>query len=322
MKLINLENKYILFYRITILFVISLALIVTIASGIYGFVKFSGILSTGDKEVIVENKLVKPDLNKFTDKYNKKIIPQTKNNNSQKKKDPKKDTNEDTNNKNVLFKQQAERLASLQKAFMTEQKKEFADLEFNTLKSEVLKKILSLTVPVFCDKYNKSETSEVCNNPKFKRKEVSGGTVLILDTIDITKYSKQFYGDEINYFETQYSFISNFLTNPKISKLYADGKITSPTSDSIVEFHTQFLDNNSGFWRQRNKNFKNEIKNERNNEMQKFKDRAESLKILMVTGGAFGIFILVMFFVIFYRIERNLNTISELNINMLENMKK
>ena len=85
MKLINLENKYILFYRITILFVISLALIVTIASGIYGFVKFSGILSTGDQEVIVENKLVKPDLNKFTNKYNKKIIPQTKNNNSQKK---------------------------------------------------------------------------------------------------------------------------------------------------------------------------------------------------------------------------------------------
>ena len=161
MKLINLENKYILFYRITILFVISLALIVTIASGIYGFVKFAGILSSGDQEVIVENTLVKPDLNKFTDKYIKKIIPQTKNNNSQKKKDPKKDTNEDTNNKNVLFKQQAERLASLQKAFMTEQKKQFADLEFNTLKSEVLKKILSLTVPVFCDKYNKSETSEV-----------------------------------------------------------------------------------------------------------------------------------------------------------------
>ena len=42
----------------------------------------------------------------------------------------------------------------------------------------------------------------------------------------------------------------------------------------------------------------------------------------MVNCGAFGIFILVMFFVIFYRIERNLNTISELNINMLENMKK
>ena len=57
MKLINLENKYILFYRITILFVISLALFVTIASGIYGFVKFSGILSTGDQEVIVENKV-------------------------------------------------------------------------------------------------------------------------------------------------------------------------------------------------------------------------------------------------------------------------
>ena len=65
MKLTNLENKYILFYRVTILFVISLALIVTIASGIYGFVKFSGILSTGDQEVIVENTLVKPDLKKF-----------------------------------------------------------------------------------------------------------------------------------------------------------------------------------------------------------------------------------------------------------------
>ena len=322
MKLISLENKYILFYRITILFVVSLALIVTIASGIYGFVKFSGILSTGDQEMITENKLAKPELNKFTEKYNKKDTPKKNTINPQKKVDPEKKTNEDATNKIVLFKQQAERLASLQKAFMKEQKKDFADLEFNTLKSEVLKKISSLTVPVFCDKYNKSEVSEVCKNPKFKRKEVSGGTILVLDTIDISKYSKQFYGDDINYFEMQYSFVSEFLTNKIIKKLYTEGKFISPTSDSIVEFHSQFFDNNSDFWRQRNKNFKNQIQNERSNEVQKLKDRAESLQILMVSGGAFGVFIIVMFFVIFYRIERNLNTISELNNNMLENMKK
>ena len=322
MKLINLENKYILFYRITILFLISLALIVTIASGIYGFVKFSGILSTGDQEVIVENTLVKPDLNKFTNKYNKKITPQKKNNNLQKKEDPEKDTNEDTNNKNVLFKQQAERLASLQKAFMNEQKKEFADLEFNTLKSEILKLIIGQKIPVFCDKYNQFETSEICDNAKFDRKKVRSGTVLNFDIIDISKYSKQFYGTEINYFEMQYSFVSDILTNPKISKLYTEGKIVSPTSESIREFYTQFYDNNVNFWEIRDNNFKLEKQNKQNNEIQKFKDRAESLKILMVTGGAFGIFILVMFFVIFYRIERNLNTISELNINMLENMKK
>ena len=322
MKLINLENKYILFYRVTILFVISLALIVTIASGIYGFVKFSGILSTGDQEVIVENTLVKPDLKKFTDKYNKKIIPQKKNNNSPKKENPEKEINEDTNNKNVLFKQQAERLASLQKAFMKEQNKEFADLEFNTLKSEILKLIIGQKIPVFCDKYNQIETSKICDNTKFERKKVRSGTILNFDIVDISKYSKLFYRTEINYFEMQYSFVSNFLTDPKISKLYAEGKIISPTSESIREFYTQFYDNNLNFWEIRDNNFKLEKQNKQNNEIQKFNDRAESLKILMVTGGAFGIFILVMFFVIFYRIERNLNTISELNINMLENMKK
>ena len=322
MKLINLENKYILFYRVTILFVISLALIVTIASGIYGFVKFSGILSTGDQEVIVENTLVKPDLKKFTDKYNKKIIPQKKNNNSPKKENPEKEINEDTNNKNVLFKQQAERLASLQKAFMKEQNKEFADLEFNTLKSEILKLIIDQKIPVFCDKHNQIETSKICDNKKFERKKVRSGTILNFDIIDISKYSKPFYGNEINYFEMQYSFVSNFLTDPKISKLYAEGKIISPTSESIREFYTQFYDNNLNFWEIRDNNFKLEKQNKQNNEIQKFNDRAESLKILMVTGGAFGIFILVMFFVIFYRIERNLNTISELNINILENLKK
>ena len=112
------------------------------------------------------------------------------------------------------------------------------------------------------------------------------------------------------------------MTNKIIKNLYTEGKIISPTSDSIVEIHSQFFDNNSEFWIQQNKNFKNEIQNERNNEIEKLKDRGESLKILMVTGGTFGIFILVMFFVIFYRIERNLNTISELNINILENLKK
>ena len=51
-------------------------------------------------------------------------------------------------------------------------------------------------------------------------------------------------------------------------------------------------------------------------------DQAEALTILMYSGGAFGIFISIMFFVLFYRIERNLNKISELNINVLENLKK
>ena len=51
-------------------------------------------------------------------------------------------------------------------------------------------------------------------------------------------------------------------------------------------------------------------------------DQAEALQILMYSAGAFGVFISIMFFVIFYRIERNLNKISELNMNVLENLKK
>ena len=45
---------------------------------------------------------------------------------------------EDKVNKDALFKQQAERLASLQKAFMDSQQKEFADLELTTLKNTIL----------------------------------------------------------------------------------------------------------------------------------------------------------------------------------------
>ena len=48
-------------------------------------------------------------------------------------------------NKDILFKQQAERLASLQKAFMDKQQKEFADLELTTLKNNILKIIKNLS---------------------------------------------------------------------------------------------------------------------------------------------------------------------------------
>lgn len=51
-------------------------------------------------------------------------------------------------------------------------------------------------------------------------------------------------------------------------------------------------------------------------------DQAEALQIFMYSGGAFGVFISIMIFVIFYRIERNLNKISELNTNVLQNVKK
>jgi len=82
------------------------------------------------------------------------------------------------------------------------------------------------------------------------------------------------------------------------------------------------VDNNKTYWVQRSANIEAEKQNKQNYEFKKMQDKAESLQIMMFAGGAFRVFILIMFFVIFYRIERNLNTISELNTNMLNNMKK
>ena len=72
MKLVNLENKYISLYRITILFVISLALVITIAASIYAIAKFSGILAKSNQEVIEKNIFEEPNINKFTEKYEEK----------------------------------------------------------------------------------------------------------------------------------------------------------------------------------------------------------------------------------------------------------
>lgn len=323
MKLVNLENKYISLYRITILFVISLALVITIAASIYAIAKFSGILAKSNQEVIEKNTFEEPDINKFTEKYEEKEPK-----NLELKLEEPKDTQEqqeqqeDNSNKNILFKQQAERIASLQKAFIEEQKKEFADLELETLKRETLKLISRQRVPVFCDKYNEDITKAICENTKFEVIKMKNGSVLKLDTIDISTYSKEFYEKEINFFELQYSFISDFLTNPKTVELYSEGQIESPTIEAVTEFFNQFIDNNNAYWVKRNANIEAEKQNKQNYEFKKMQDKAESFQILMFAGGAFGVFILIMFFVIFYRIERNLNTISELNTNMLDNMKK
>lgn len=320
MKLLNLENRYILIYRVTILIVISIALITTIVSSIYAVVKYSGMLAKSDQQIVERNIFKEPDLKKFTNRYeNKKPL------NEKPKlieKEIKPEQNDDTSNKNILFKQQAERLASLQKAFMEEQKKEFADLELKTLKSEILKLLSSQKIPAVCDKYNKEKTEKICVNNKIEKQKGNSGVILFFDTIDISTYSSEFYEKEINFFELQYSFVSEFLTNSKIIKLYSEGKIISPTTEAITEFYLQFSDNNALFWQKRAENIATDKQNKQSYEIKKLQDKAESIQILLFAAGAFGIFILIMFFVIFYRIERNLNTISELNTNMLENMKK
>ena len=246
MKLVNLENKYISLYRITILFVISLALVITIASSIYAIAKFSGILAKSNERVIKKNTFEEPNINKFTEKYEEKEPKNLKPKLEEPKDEPKQ--KEDNSNKNILFKQQAERIASLQKAFIEEQKKEFADLELETLKRETLKLISGLRVPVFCDKYNKDITKPICENTKFKRIKSKNGLVLMFDAIDISIYSKEFYEKEINFFELQYSFISDFLTNPKTVELYSKGQIESPTIEAVTEFFIQFIDNNNAYW--------------------------------------------------------------------------
>ena len=102
---------------------------------------------------------------------------------------------------------------------------------------------------------------------------------------------------------------------------YQKGKILAPTIIAINSFHTQFTKNNREYWKTRANNLKIDDENKQNSEFKKMSDQAEALTILMYSGGAFGVFISIMFFVIFYRIERNLNKISELNLNVLESVK-
>ena len=71
---------------------------------------------------------------------------------------------------------------------------------------------------------------------------------------------------EINFFELQYSFISDFLTNPKTVELYSKGQIESPTIEAVTEFFIQFIDNNNAYWVKRNANIEAEKQNKQNYE--------------------------------------------------------
>ena len=206
---------------------------------------------------------------------------------------------------------------------MDKQQKEFADLELTTLKNNVLRIIKQLEIPVLCDKNNEEKTKPICDKTDLKSKRLKGNRLLLkLDTIDITNYSNNFYNKKLNYFELQYSFVSDILTNDIAIEAYKKGKIVTPPINAINSFHTQFSANNREYWLKRADNIKIEKENEQNSKFKKINDQAEALQILMYSAGSFGIFISIMFFVIFYRIERNLNKISELNMNVLENLKK
>ena len=320
MKLLHIEDKYILIYRFVIIVVLTLTLLVSILGGIFGISKWSGLLSESNKIEKKDNDFKNPEVKEFLEKYSdKKIETNIKKDKPEEEKTKKE--NEDIN-KDILFKQQAERLASLQRAFMDKQQKEFADLELTTLKNNILKIIKKLEIPVLCDKNNKEKTKDICEKPNLKSTVLKNGNrLLFLDSIDITQYSKNFYNENINYFELQYAFVSNILTDDIAVNAYQKGKILTPTIIAINSFHTQFTQNNREFWKIRSKNFQIDDKNEQNKKFTAMNNQSEALTILMYSGGAFGVFISIMFFVIFYRIERNLNKISELNTNVLENLK-
>ena len=321
MKLFYIEDKYILIYRFVIIVVLTLTLLVSLLGGIFGITKWSGLLSGSNQIEKKDNDFKNPNTKEFLAKYSeKKTEPKS---DKEKPKEEKANKEDLGINKDILFKQQAERLASLQKAFMDKQQKEFADLELTTLKNNILKIIKKLEIPVICDKNNKEQTIATCEKSNLKSKALkSGDRLLFLNTIDITQYSINFYDENINYFELQYSFVSNILTNDVALNAYKKGQILTPTIKAINSFHTQFTKNNRVYWKTRAENFKIEDKNKNNKRFTKMNDQSEALTILMYSGGAFGVFISIMFFVIFYRIERNLNKISELNMNVLENLKK
>ena len=322
MKLFYIEDKYILIYRFVIVLVLTITISVSILGGIYGVTKWSGLLSGTDKLETKDNDFQKPNKNQFLEKFTQQKTKPKIEKKVEKTEPEEKDKNNDIN-KDVLFKQQAERLASLQKAFMDKQQKEFANLELTTLKNNVLRIIKQLEIPVLCDKKNEEKTKSICDKTDLKSKRLSGNRLLLkLDTIDVTDYSNNFYNNKINYFELQYSFVSDILTNEIAIEAYKKGKIVTPTINAINSFHTQFSSNNREYWKTRSENIKIEKENEQNSQLKKINDQAEALQILMYSAGSFGIFISIMFFVIFYRIERNLNKISELNMNVLGNLKK
>lgn len=322
MKLFYIEDKYILIYRFVIVLVLTITISVSILGGIYGVTKWSGLLSGTDKLETKDNDFQKPNKNQFLEKFTQQKTKPKIEKKVEKTEPEEKDKDNDIN-KDVLFKQQAERLASLQKAFMDKQQKEFANLELTTLKNNVLRIIKQLEIPVLCDKKNEEKTKSICDKTDLKSKRLSGNRLLLkLDTIDVTDYSNNFYNNKINYFELQYSFVSDILTNEIAIEAYKKGKIVTPTINAINSFHTQFSSNNREYWKTRSENIKIEKENEKNSQLKKINDQAEALQILMYSAGSFGIFISIMFFVIFYRIERNLNKISELNMNVLENLKK
>ena len=322
MKLFYIEDKYILIYRFVIVFVLTITILFSLLGGIYGVTKWSGILSGVDKIEEKDNKFKNPDKNEFLKKFSEQKTVKKKEKEVEEVKPKPKNNNNDVN-KDTLFKQQAERLASLQKAFMEKQQKEFADLELTTLKNNVLKIIKQLEIPVLCDKNNEEKTKIICEKKDLKTKKLNGNRLLLkLDTIDITEYSNEFYDKKLNYFELQYSFVSDILTNDIAIEAYKKGKIITPTINAINSFHTQFSKNNREYWKIRADNIKIERENKKNSRFKKMNDQTEALQILMYSAGAFGVFISIMFFVIFYRIERNLNKISELNMNVLENLNK
>lgn len=320
MKLLKLENKYILFYRIIIVSIISMTLLLSVLSLLYGSLKWFGFFANSAKEIVKKVELEIPNVNLFINNY--KILDE-KPKILKPNLDSEIKTKEKINNKLILLKQQSERLAFLQKAFIEQQQKGFDKLELDTLKSAILDILQIQNVRVICDLNNRKVTVKICEDMNIRKKKLTNNTTfLYLDVIDVSEYSKLFFEKEFSYFELQYKFVASFLNSKIVSEAYSNGQIVMPTINAIKKFHFLFLENASTYWDEREQRLTKIEKNNDKRTSQKEKDQIFSLKVFTFSLICFGTFISTMFFVIFYRIERNLNKISELNTSLLNKFSK
>ena len=213
------------------------------------------------------------------------------------------------------FRMQAEKLALASRAFLELRKRdELISLE--DLSKTIYEKIRDYNISVLCSPfYSNKETEVICNSPLYPSSQKKSGKVLKFDAIDITQNSEAFFSKKINYFEMQSKALEQVLENEKMKTLFMEEKINDPIFEALTLNHNNIQNSIFDFYKKGQEIIKAEGVQENMSEYRSAKAIAQltGTKTLTISLAVFGSFVALMLLIVFYKIERHLNSYAKSN---------
>ena len=166
-----------------------------------------------------------------------------------------------------------------------------------------------------CDPPYVNKKSEViCASPLYPSKQGKRGRYLTFDAIDITEHSEAFFNKKINYFDLQSKILDQILGDEKIRTLFMEGTIDDPILEALTLNNDSINESIKAYYLKLEA-LEDEGVPENMSDYVSAKafSKISGTTTLTISLAVFGTFVALMLLIVFYKIERHLQSYTNSN---------